>query len=306
MVAEKIKIAGVAVLILLIVAGTWLSVKPSEHKEEPGYSLTLVDDLGRVVSLSKLPENIISLAPSNTEILFALGLGDKIIGVTTYDDYPPEATQKEKIGGFSTVDVEKVVSLAPDLVLSTAGVQEIFVRQLEELKVTVIALDLKDLNDILQGINLVGRATGTENMANELIENMRKKIDYITSKIENAGKPRVFHVIWHDPLWTAGKGTFVHDLITRAGGTNVAENGGSDYFQYSLEALVQADPEVIILGAHGVTPADMESLAGWTDLKAVRENRVYTIDEDLTSRPGPRIVDGLEQMARYIHPELFG
>lgn len=295
-------IALALVLVSLLLIGIGITVKPIETSE---YPMTVVDQMGRTVSLPKEPENIISLAPSNTEILFALGLGDKVIGVTTYCDYPPEATEKEKIGGFSTVDVEKVVSLHPDLVVATGGVQTKFVEQLEDLGVSVIVLDPENLDEILEGIELVGKVTGVEDRARELVDNMQQRIEYITSKTEDLStRPKVFYVTWHDPLWTAGRDTFQDAIITLAGGNNIASDT-EGYFVYDPEMLVTQDPDVIILGAHGITPAEMESLSWWSELKAVKENRVYTIDPDITSRPGPRVVEALEQVAQFLHPELF-
>jgi iron complex transport system substrate-binding protein len=304
----KLKNVGIriSIVLVLVVVSVWVFTKPAGDKQQaPPPTISVVDGLGRIVSLPEIPENIVSLAPSITEILFALGLGDKVVGTTTYCDYPPEALAVENVGGFAAVDVEKVVGLNPDLVLATGGVQEKFIERLEDLNVTVIALDPDDVGDVLQAINLVGRSTGAENAANELIENMYGKISEIASRVENASRPKVFWVVWYPPLYTAGKGTFVSELIAKAGGVNLGDSG-ADWFVYSAETLVQEDPDVIIVGAHGLTPADMESLAGWHDLKAVRENKVYIIDPDISSRPGPRLVNALERIANYLHPELFG
>lgn len=299
------------ILLVLVLTGAYvltLPVERGEQKEEQQVSpqaITVIDGLGRVVRLSGIPERIVSLAPSNTEILFALGLGSKLIGTSDHCNYPPEALAIENVGGFATIDVERVVELDPDLVFATGGVQEKFVVQLEGLGVPVITLDPDDLGEVLQGIDLAGRATGAENTANELVENMYGRITQIASKVENVQKPKVFWVVWYPPLYTAGKGTFVSELIAKAGGINLGD-AGMDWFVYSTETLLEEDPDVIIMGAHGLTPVDMEPLAGWDDLKAVRENRVYSINPDIASRAGPRLVDALEEIAGYLHPDLFG
>lgn len=299
----KVKITAVVVLVAVLSVCIWAATKPSGQTSQ--LSMTITDDLGREITIFGTPERIVSLAPSNTEILFALGLGDKVAGVTAYCDYPPEAAQKEKVGGYSTINIEKVVALNPDLILASGGVQEEVVEQLEGLGVTVVALWPDNLDGILHDITLVGDITGVKDTADALTENLRQRIENIVNAVENASKPEVFYVVWDEPLMTAGQGTFPDDLITRAGGVNIGADAGTSYLIYSLEVLVQQNPSVIIL-SHGKTPADMASLAGWQDLTAVRENKVFTIDPDITSRPGPRIVDGLEQMARYIHPELVG
>jgi iron complex transport system substrate-binding protein len=299
------------ILLVLVLTGAYvltLPVERGEQKEEQQVSpqaITVIDGLGRVVRLSGIPERIVSLAPSNTEILFALGLGSKLIGTSDHCNYPPEALAIENVGGFATIDVERVVELDPDLVFATGGVQEKFVVQLEGLGVPVITLDPDDLGEVLQGIDLAGRATGAKNTANELVENMYGRITQIASKVENVQKPKVFWVVWYPPLYTAGKGTFVSELIAKAGGINLGD-AGMDWFVYSTETLLEEDPDVIIMGAHGLTPVDMEPLAGWDDLKAVRENRVYSINPDIASRAGPRLVDALEEIAGYLHPDLFG
>ncbi len=305
MLDAKVKITAVVVLVAALSVCILAATKPSGHISQP--STTITDDLGRAVTISKTAERIVSLAPSNTEILFALGLGDKVVGVTEYCDYPPEATQKEKVGGFSTVNVEKVVSLNPDLVLATGGEQEGFVTQLEGLGITVVALYPDNLDGILHDITLVGDIAGAKEVADTLTENLRRRIENITNVVENAGKPKVFYLVWDEPLMTVGRGrgTFPDDLITLAGGTNLGAAASGDWPAYSLEMLVAEDPDVIVL-AHGKSAESMGTLSGWSSLTAVQRGRVYQIDSNISSRAGPRIVDALENMARYIHPELFG
>ena len=303
LVNAKVKIAAISTLVILASIGVW-TIKGTTITDNLGTTIT--DDLGRKVTISGTPERIVSLAPSCTEILFALGLGDKVVGVTTYCDYPPEATQKEKVGGFSTINVEQVVALNPDLVLARGGVQETFVKQLEGLGITVVALDPDNLDGILHDIALVGDITGVRDVADTLTENLRQRIENVTNKTENAGKPKVFYVVWDEPLMTCGQGTFQDALITLAGGTNLGAAASGEWPTYSLEVLVAEEPDVIVIGLSGKPAESMVTPSGWNNLSAVQSGRVYEIDDKIAGRPGPRIVDALENMVKYIHPELFG
>jgi len=276
------------------------------------FPLTIVDGLGREVTINKQPETIVSLAPSNTEILFALELGDKVTAVSKYCNYPLEAQDKIKIGGFSTVNIEKVVELKPDLVLGTCYVQEAIVEELERLGLTVIALDARNIEDVLEGIRLVGKATGQLKIAIELVVNLEQRIKAVTDKTKDLPdnqRPRVFHEVQYDPLMTAGPGTFIHHLIHLTGGVNIASDSTTKYPVYNLEILIERNPEVIILSlGHGSIAASVEGVKErerWQIIDAVKNNRVYGINADIVARAGPRIVDALEEIAGYIHPVLF-
>lgn len=257
---------------------------------------------------------IVSTAPSNTEILFALGLGDKVVGVTSYCNYPPEVTERVNlgnltiIGGFSTINIEKIFALKPDLVLATGGVQNQSVEKLRNLNLTVMVLDPKNVSDILDNINYVGNITGKQKVAQELTDNMKGRIERIISR-NISQKPRVFYLLWNDPLMSAGPGTFINDIIQLDGGTNLAEDAKIAYPVYSLETLIYRDPEVIIVnlghGDSGPTVEWVKTQQLWQKMSAVKNNRVYGIDADIITRSGPRIVDALEKVARYIHPEFY-
>jgi len=305
------KILAISAIVLLF---TSLSgcIEPGQDSTQPtseGYPLTIVDDMGRNVTIFKQPERIVSLAPSNTEMLFALGLGDRVVGVTDYCDYPPEAEEKDKVGGFSTVNIEKVVALEPDLILAT-GRHESIAGNLEGVGLTVVVLDPKNVDDILDDIVLVGRITGQAGVAEELRVDMERRINAITSKVENAERRGVFYVTWHDPLRSVGPGTNIHELIRLAGGSNIAGDAKVDYPIYSMEILIERDPDIIIISSkHGIagpTAENVGALLQNVNISAVRNHRIYEINADLVVRDGPRIVDGLEEMAKYIHPELFG
>lgn len=282
------------------------------HPEKAEASIVITDQLGRIVKLDKIPQRIISLAPSNTEILFALGLANKLVAVTDYCDYPPEAKEKPSIGGFSTPNIEEIVAHSPDLILATAIHEKRVVPQLEERGLTVFVLAPKTLDDVLQAITLVGNITGKEGEASRLVAEMQKRIEAVTEKTTSLAqeqRPRVFYLSWHDPLITAGSGTILDELIQKAGGTNVAQ-GLSGYAKISLEVVIEADPEVMIAGVGMGTGEDLPFQLLKTEPRlrntdARRNNRVYAIHVDLTGRFGPRIVDGLEKFAEFIHPELF-
>jgi len=276
------------------------------------FPLTVTDDLGRNVTINREPQSIISLAPSNTEILFALGLGDRVIAVSEYCNYPLEAQNKAKVGGFSTVNIEKVVSLKPDLVLAAGGVQEAVVGELERLGLTVIALNAKSIEEVFENMRLVGKVAAQLETARELTTNLEQRIRAVTDKtkdLPDSQRPTIFYEVQYDPLMTAGPGTFIDDLIHLAGGVNIASDAVAKYPVYNLEILVERNPEVIIISVgHGSIEASVEGVKSrgrWQIIDAVKNDRVYGINADLVSRPGPRIVDALEEMARFIHPELF-
>ncbi len=274
--------------------------------------IEVTDQLGRVVKLDKVPARIVSLAPSNTEILFALDLGDEVVGITDYDDYPPEAKEKPSIGGFSTPDIERVVALSPDLVLATSIHQKRVIPQLEEKGLTVLALAPKTIDEVMASIKLIGQVTGKQKEATDLVAEMQKRIKAVTDKTDSLPperRPGVFYLLWHDPLMTSGPGTLQNELIVKAGGTNIA--GGLDaYATIGLEAVIQANPEVIIAGV-GMGSGEYQPLQFVLTEERLRgvdariSQRLYGVDNDLTGRAGPRIVDALEAFARVIHPELF-
>lgn len=307
------KSAGIAMAVMLLFAVILLQGCGQETTEQSGtgFPITITDDLGRQVTIDKVPERIVSLAPANTEILFALKLGDKVIGVTQYCDYPAEAKDKPKIGGFSTPSAELIVAAQPDLVLAT-GIHKDFIKQLEDANITAVAVESHNLNEVLEKIRLVGQITGAAGAANELVADMQRRIDRITAKVKDLPgekKPTVFFEIWPDPLTTGGAKSFLNSLIVTAGGKNIAGDVKQDWVTYSPEVLLAQDPEVIIFTHHGSSKQTVEQVKarkGWEQVAAIKNNHVYSIeDENLVVRSGPRVVDGLEIMAELIHPELF-
>ncbi len=276
----------------------------------PTGGVTITDDLGRTVYINGIPQRIVSHVPSITETIFALGLGEEVVGVSDYCDYPEEAKLKPSIGNYFNPSIENIVALDPDLVLTDGKSESI--KQLDSVGLTYMVLDPKDIEGIFRGIELLGKVTGTEKKAEELIKNMQKRISYIIARVEDAPRPRVFYIIDAIDLnnpWTAGPGSFIDSLITMAGGENVGAKALGTWAQFSVEQIVSSDPEITILPAkHGTSFTSPEMLRehpAWREITAVKQDRIYFIDGDLVDRTGPRIVDGLEEIARIIHPELF-
>jgi iron complex transport system substrate-binding protein len=277
-------------------------------------SISVTDGLGRTVTLAAPAARIVTLAPSNTEILFTLGAGDKLIGRDDFSDFPPEASAVPSIGSlYPSVNAEAVVALAPDLVLAAGITSPEDVERLADLGLTVYSSRVNTgLDDIYADIRDIGRLIDRAAEADALVADMQARVAAVTSQTSTlADKPVVFYEIdATEPSkpWTAGPGSFIGQLIGMAGGTNVGDIAADQYAQLSLEQLVAQDPAVIILGSAtygGQTPELVAARTGWETIAAVKNGAVYTFDDNLVSRPGPRVVDGLEQLAKLIHPELF-
>lgn len=284
-----------------IVLGLIVSISScSPTHSIPTGSRTIIDELGRTVTVSAYPQHIVSLAPSITETLFALGAGDRVAGVTSYCDYPPEAKQKEKIGDTLKPNIEKIIGVKSDLVIvSTSSQLEQYVRKLEELNVPVYISNPRNLDSVLRAITAIGRLVDSEDSAREVVANMNARIESVTKRLEGTARPRVLFLLGSEPLITVGSESFIDDLISRAGGQSVSSDTTGDYPQYSLETAVAQRPEVIFIQFdENQLPARLKQTP------AGLAGRVYHIDDDLISRPGPRIVGGLEQMAEKIHPEI--
>lgn len=287
-------------VVLLSIAFVLTACTPNEQTP----TQYVVDDLGRLVTINGTPERIISLAPSNTEILFALGLGDRVVGVTMYCDYPPEAQDKEKVGDYYGPDIEKIIALQPDLVLATDFHRFDLIPALEQQGVAVFAVAPQTLDDVLESIQKIGQIADKEAEALELVDRMTSKIEEIeeqTKELEE--KPRVFYMTWQDPMWTVGRATWIDDLINISGGVNIF----SQYFEsgamVEIEWVILLNPEIIITSEWSYEWALNATELASTN--ASQTGRIYTFDDDLAQRPGPRLVEGLEWFAYLIHPEIF-
>jgi len=291
-----------ALTIVLTATTTFSSLQIPVRAETQG--LTITDDFGRDVTIEDVPARIISLSPTNTEILFAIGAGDRVVGVTEYCNYPEEAKERPVIGGVSTVSVEKVVALEPDLVLGDElNGKETFGR-LEELNITAVGTNPVNISEILDDIMLVGRITGEETNATALVATMTQRIEEIKNKTQTVKGPTVAHVTWHDPIWVAGSGTVQNELIEIAGGENAFPDI-KDWGTVSLEKFIDRNPDVIIVSVgHGVAgTGPYEYIISEERLKvvdAVKNDMVYSIDADVISRAGPRIVNATETVYGYL------
>lgn len=276
------------------------------------FPFEVTDQADRLVRIEKYPEKIVSLSPTNTEIVYVLGLEDRLVGVTTYCDYPEAAKDKPKIGGYNTVDIEKVIDIQPDLILAANIHKQEVVPQLEALGFTVLTVAPKSLDEVREAIELVGKCTGKLDEAYQLIIEMENRIKAITDKTVNlleAEKPKVFFHLFPG-LYTVGSDTFIHGLIVKAGGISIAQDL-TGYAKMSLETIINTNPQVMIASVgHGQgSDATLQFLLDEERLENVDariNNQVYGIDANWINRPGPRIVNGLEQLAKMIHPEIFG
>ncbi len=300
-----------SIIVLLLLAGT--AGATPVVTGEAGRCVTVTDDLGETVVIRGTPQRIVSLAPSNTEILYTLGLEDRIVGVTDYCDYPPGAADKPKVGGYSSVNIEKVIAAEPDLIFAARNTEEVADR-LRTLGMTVVSLNPQTVDDVLRDIELVGTATGQEEQASACIEELRKRIRAVTGKVENlAERPSVAHIVWYDPIRVSGRGTFQDEVIRMAGGTN-AFGAVEEWSIVSLEEFITTDPEYILVSSGtGMNRDGYDAIYDYImneprlqRLDAVRNGRVYVIDSDIVSRGSPRIVDALEEVAGDLHPDVFG
>ena len=276
-------------------------------------ALTFTDGLKRTVTLTAPAAKIISLAPSNTEILFAIGAGAQVVGRDDFSDYPAEAKALSNIGGSNgKYDYEKIASLKPDLVIASELNTPDQVKSLENLKITVYYLsNPTNLEGMFANLVLVGEMTGHKAQAETLVASLRLRVKAVQNKDSSVtNRPSIFYELdATDPAkpYTAGPTTFIDQLIQIAGGVNIAGSLNTPWPQLSLEEILVKNPDMILLGdaAYGNSPEQVKQRPGWTDLKAVKDGNIQVFDDNLVSRPGPRIVDGLEILAKIIHPELY-
>lgn len=272
------------------------------------HAWSVTDPTGRQVTIEQTPRRIVSLVPSVTELMYAIGAQDLLVGVTDFCDYPPAARAKPRVGGMLAPSLETIVALKPDVVIATTdGNREETFTQLERLHVPVYVVHPRSVADVLDLIARLGALTGRESAAGELAASLRKRIDAVAARVKPAPRPRVLYVLWPDPLIVVGSGGLVSELLDLAGGASVTADAGEPYPRVSLEAAIARSPQVIILASHGSSQGRMvrEKWERFTALPAVKAGRLHMVDGNLMHRYGPRVVDGLEQLARAIHPEMF-
>jgi cobalamin transport system substrate-binding protein len=270
---------------------------------------TFKDEVGREVAIPFPPKRIVSLAPNITEILFGLGLDEEIVGVSIHCNFPVKAKTKVRVGSYINLDYEKITSVAPDLIIATgAGNTRDMVGRLGELGFSTYVIYPKNFSDILKNIAHIGQVVNREKEARGIIEGLRKRSQRVIELTKDLPRPKVFVQIGEAPMVTVGKRSFADDVIRLAGGENIAEKEKEVYPRLGMEEILKRSPEVIVISSMNPKGDYQKSLKEWNRWKtipAVRDGRVHIIDSDLIDRPSPRIVDGLEELARFLHPERF-
>ncbi len=300
-------------LVLSLLVGM-LAACGSAAVSQPSGPQSFTDGLGRKVTVKLPPQHVVSLAPSNTEVLFSVGAGAQLVGRDSYSDFPTEAKNVPDIGGgFAALNMEVILSKKPDLVLASPLTPPEQIADLDKAGLTVYVLpNPKTFDDLYANLQTAGKLTGHEKEAGTLIDSLKARVKTVTDKVANvAERPVVYYELdATDPNapYTSGPDTFVDLLIHTAGGENFGGNLKGDWVQISVEQLLAKQPDLIVLGDNtygGVTADQVKARAGWDALNAVKQGKIFIFDDNLVSRPGPRLVDGLEAMAKLLHPELF-
>jgi iron complex transport system substrate-binding protein len=287
-------------LFLVIFLGTSISYSATQRFK---------DEVGREVAFPFPPQRIVSLAPNITEILFSLGLDEDIVGVSIHCNFPEKAKSKVRVGSYISLDFEKVTSLKPDLIIATGvGNTRDMVDRLGKLGFQTYVIYPKNFDDILKSIAHIGQVVNREKEARMIIEGMRKRSQRVIELTKGLPRPKVFIQIGDAPVVTVGKGSFADDLIRLAGGENIAKKEKEVYPRFGMEEILKRSPEVIVISSMNPKGDYQKILQEWTRWKtipAVKNGRIHLIDSDLLDRPSPRIIDGLEELAKVLHPERF-
>ncbi len=315
------KIFLLTVLIICLYAFNCFARGEKEQEEMPltdtagkvEFIISVTDCLGRAVALNSIPERIISLSPSTTEILFAVGAGDQVIGVTSYCDFPLEAKTRNIVGGFSskTISIEKILSLEPDIVFSGGANHQTIIDALMQAGIIVYAVDAQRFEEVYGVIEAIGSLTGHPVKTEERINYMKgleSQIMQVSASIPEEKQVRVFWEIWDNPFMTVGSGAVTSQVITKAGGINIFQDVEQDYPVINAEEIIARNPDVI-MGPDNhdeiLRPENIMKRTGWDTINAVKEGSIYILDGNITSRPGPRIVNALGLVSRALYPEAF-
>jgi iron complex transport system substrate-binding protein len=316
---NKYIIAVVTIIVLVSsVAFVYIYYSGQNYSSKGEILVSIIDDTGYVLNLTAYPERIVSLAPSNTQIVFLVGAGDKVVGVTDYDNYPYDfsawiaAGNMSSIGSYYEPAIEPIIALNPDLILAALGSVDA-AEQVRSLGYNVLTLNPTGLDSIMENVIAIGKATNHEVEATNLVNDMQQRIGVVVTGLETATtRPKVYHEIWSDPYMSVGKGTFVDEVINLAGGQNIFENASEPYPVVSSEAVIDLKPDIIVFPTQmGVesfwgTFDDVANRAGWNGIPAVLNNKMYIVLGDIIDEPGPRQIESLEILAKIIHPEIFG
>ncbi len=268
---------------------------------------TFVDDLDRKLYLAKPPKRIVSLAPSITEILFAIGAENELVGVTDFCNFPPAALEKPKVG-YSHPNLEVLVALEPQLVLAPPSfLRADLLAKLEQLKIPTFVMESKTVEGIFGHIQMLGRMVGRASEANAYTAVMRKEIAVLTKQVEGHPRPTLLYVLNSEPLITVGPGSFIHHLIELAGGRNAAERANAPYPRLTMEEVLMQNPDILLfpIGEYeGIPQAEQDRWKRWDSIRAVQEGKIFQIQSDLLNRPGPRVIEGLRQLVTLLHPDV--
>lgn len=298
------------ILIPLLVLTTLILISSIGLAQD--FPLTVTDDLDQEIEMSEKPEKIISISPNMTEVLFAIGAGENVIGVTTFANYPEEATKVDKIGTITEPNIEKIVSMEPDLVIASSVNKQETVERLRELGIDVAGFEAVSVNKAIENIKKISTLTGYQENGDKIAAEMYIKIaeirNLVDEKLENNERLKVFYEIWNDPLYTAGGNNFIDDLIHMAGGFNIGRLADGPWPQYNLEKLLVEDPDVYISTPHSadmeVSKEQIKNRERFQPISAIQNDRVYMIHQDILNRPSPRLVQGLGLLTKAIFPEL--
>jgi iron complex transport system substrate-binding protein len=303
------KITILMLLPILMLCGCLKTAKnepPNNHNNNVAFPLEVTDFVDRVVTIEKEPQRIVSLSPATTEILFALGVGERIVGITTYDDYPPEQIKSlRRVGDFQGPNIEAILAQNPDIIFGSRLSGQEQMEALAKAGFPVVILEAASFSQITDSIALTAQITNTKAEGTKIIRKMQNKIATIQQKVKDLPKSKTFYLVDANGNWTAGKDTFIDELITLGGGENIAgELNG--WIQFSLETLLQKNPVVILTAPHAGSMRELFNSPGFQDMEAVKKRQIFVIsDDNIISRPSYRIVQGLEEIAKFLHPEAF-
>jgi iron complex transport system substrate-binding protein len=309
-IVKMIAVCLIGLLMIFVAAGCNKTTSKNEPVGQAGsYPLQITDSIGRQVTIPSQPQRIVSLAPSNTENLYFLGLGDRLVGDTSYCDYPEEAKKVAKVGGFKDPSLEKVIALQPDLVLAT-DIHQSMLASMEGAGLKVVVINPETIDETFESMILIGKSAGIEGQARTLVTGLKDRVSAVSSKAANIPenqRPTVYYEIWNQPLMTIGKDSLISQIITLAGGINVTGDMSEPYPQISEEIIIARNPQVMInsygMNSQLLTPEEIGARKGWQNVSFVKNKRIYTIESDLLTLAGPRIVNGIEQVYTCLYPQ---
>ena len=290
--------------------GTGTTDNQEETSLETVYPLTLTDATGESFTFEKAPEKIVSVSPAETESLYAIGLDEQIVGVSDYDDYPEQVKDKPKMGSLYTPNAEAIIAAEPDIVFTGISMDEAAVQKLRDLGIVIFKTDPKTIEDVMKNIEVYGQITNHQAQAQEVIEKMKADVKEVQDKVASIADDQKKQVyVEFSPGWTVGKGEFMDEVITLAGGVNVAGDA-EGWYEISEENIIAANPDVILYASDVVDNDQtldqiIKARDGWNEIAAIKNEQVISINANLLSRPGPRVTEGLKEVAKAIYPDLF-